>query len=161
MSRSPSRAEIVVRLAKVVELALADLGLTENQYRTLTLVDEGAPALREFAVRLAMKPPNVTTLIDGLVHRDLIRRERDTEDGRRIVLHLTISGRTLLTRANAKTGAALARVASFDEEHQHTLLSSIDDWRPALDGVAADLRETLKSDTNGPKRTRRRTRATA
>jgi DNA-binding MarR family transcriptional regulator len=154
MSRAPSRAEIVVRLAKVVELTLTDLGLTENQYRTLTLVEEGAPSLREFAVRLAMKPPNVTTLIDGLVRRDLIRRERDTADGRRIVLHLTAAGRTLLTRANAQTGAALARVASFDEAHHHALLSGIDDWRPALDAVAADLRETLKTDT-GPKRARR------
>jgi DNA-binding MarR family transcriptional regulator len=161
MSRSPSRAEIVVRLSKVVELALTDLGLTENQYRALTLVEEGAPALREFAVRLAMKPPNVTTLIDGLVGRDLVRRKRDAEDGRRIVLHLTASGRTLLARANTQTGAALALVASFDEERQHALLSGIDDWRIALDGVAADLRETLATRTKGRKSTPRSTRASS
>jgi DNA-binding MarR family transcriptional regulator len=143
VERSPSRAEIVVRLAKVVELALADLGLTENQYRALTLVEDGEPGLREFAVRLAMKPPNVTTLIDGLVGRKLIRRERDPRDGRRIALHLTAAGRTLLARADAQAEKALAQVASFDEAREHALLSRIDDWQLALDGVAADLRDTL------------------
>ena len=59
----------MVRLAKVVELALDDLGLTVNQYRALTLVAAGAPSMREFAVRLAMQIPNVSTLIDGLVER--------------------------------------------------------------------------------------------
>ena len=132
-----------MRLAKVVELALADLGLTENQYRALTLVEDGEPGLREFAVRLAMKPPNVTTLIDGLVGRKLIRRERDSRDGRRIALHLTAAGKTLLARADGRADEALARVASFDEAREHALLSLIDDWQPALDGVAADLRDTL------------------
>jgi DNA-binding MarR family transcriptional regulator len=139
----PSRAEIIVRLAKVVELVLSDLGLTENQYRALTLIDEGAPPLREFAIRLAMQPPNLTTLIDGLVRRELVTRERNPDDGRRIVLHLTTPGRTLLARANKRASQALARVASFDEQHERTLLEGIDSWHPALERVAADLRNTL------------------
>ncbi len=64
-----SSTMIVVRLAKVVELVLDDLGMTVNQYRALTLIDAGAPPIREFAVRLAMQPPNLSTLIDGLVGR--------------------------------------------------------------------------------------------
>jgi DNA-binding MarR family transcriptional regulator len=142
MSRPASRAEIVVRLAKVVELVLAELGLTENQYRALTLIEDGAQPLGEFAVRLAMQPPNVSTLIDGLVARDLVLRKRDPADGRRIVLRLTARGRALTARADERAGQALATVASFDDRRARALLRGLDDWRPALDAVAADLRNT-------------------
>jgi DNA-binding MarR family transcriptional regulator len=137
----------VVRLAKVVELVLDDLGVTVNQYRALTLVAAGAPPMREFAVRLATQPPNVSTLIDGLVGRGLISRQRDPTDRRRVVLSLTKRGQALLKRAETRTGDALASVASFDSRRQHDLLIGIDHWQDALDGVAADLHDTLKSQT--------------
>jgi DNA-binding MarR family transcriptional regulator len=145
--RRSSRAEIVVRLAKVVELVLADLGLTENQYRALTLIDAGAPPLREFAVRLVMKPPNVSTLIDGLVSRGLVTRQRDPGDGRRVVLSLTADGRSLLATSEARAEGAMARVASFDVEREHALLAGLDDWQTALDEVAVDLRNNLASES--------------
>ena len=61
-----SRALTVVRLSKIIELVLAALGLTLNQYRMLTFISEGAPPLSEISARLAMKPPNVSALTDGL-----------------------------------------------------------------------------------------------
>jgi DNA-binding MarR family transcriptional regulator len=137
----------VVRLAKVVELVLDDLSLTVNQYRALTLVATGAPPMREFAVRLAMQPPNVSTLIDGLVGRGLISRRRDHTDRRRVMLSLTKRGQELLERAETRTGAALASVAFFDSQREHELLIGIDRWQNALDSVAADLHDTLKSQT--------------
>jgi DNA-binding MarR family transcriptional regulator len=140
-----SRAEIVVRLAKVVELALGDLGLTENQYRALTLIDTGTASPREFAIRLAMKPPNVSTLIEGLAGRGLVRRQRDPADGRRVVLRLTASGQRLLATADARAESAIEHVASFDEGREIELLAAIDHWQTALDRVAVDLRHHLAS----------------
>jgi len=148
MGSVSSRATIVVRLAKVVELALDDLGLTVNQYRALTLVAAGTSSMGEFAVRLAMQPSNLSTLIDGLVSRGLVSSDRDTADRRRVVLSLTNRGRTLLGRAETRTGDALATVASYDEERDRALLAGIDDWQAALDGVADDLRNSLASPTN-------------
>jgi len=142
---------IVVRLAKVVELVLDDLGMTVNQYRALTLIDAGAPPIREFAARLAMQPPNLSTLIDGLVGRGLVTRRRDPADRRRVVFSLTARGRAHLDRAEARTGAALAHVASYDNERERALLAGIDDWAPALDGVAADLDAILQTRTNAQK----------
>jgi DNA-binding MarR family transcriptional regulator len=147
MVQSSSRATIVVRLAKVVELALDDLGITVNQYRALTMIEAGAPPLREFAVRLAMHPPNVSTLVDGLVGRGLVSRRRDPNDGRRIALALTARGRTLLQRAKTRSDHALTRVAAFDNDRAHDLLTGIDDWQLALDRVADDLRTTLTTPT--------------
>jgi DNA-binding MarR family transcriptional regulator len=142
MTRS-SRAEIVVRLAKVLELTLANLGLTANQYRALTLIKAGAPPLREFSLRLAMKPQNLSTLIDGLVSQELVVRRRDAGDGRRVVLSLTTHGRATLARAEARMNRALDHVASFDEAHAPALLAGIDRWQTALDNVAADLHDTM------------------
>jgi DNA-binding MarR family transcriptional regulator len=147
MTRS-SRAEIVVRLAKVLELTLGSLGLTANQYRTLTLIKAGAPPLREFSLRLAMKPQNLSTLIDGLVSQELVARRRDPGDGRRVVLSLTTEGRATLGRAEARMNRALAHVASFDEGQAPALLAGIDRWQIALDNVAADLHDTMHTRTD-------------
>lgn len=141
------RVTIVVRLAKVVELALGELGLTVNQYRALTLIAAGTSSMREFAVRLAMKPPNLSTLIDGLAGQGLVSSERDRADRRRIILSLTSRGRRLLSRAEARTGAALAMVASYDPERERALLTGLEDWQFALDGVADDLFHNLGSPT--------------
>lgn len=146
MDRVCSTVELVVRLAKVVELTLDEVDLTPNQYRALTLVDEGAPGLREFAFRLAMKPPNATTLIDGLVRRGLVSRQRDRADGRRIALRLTSAGRELLLRADARGDAALAHVATFAAPDDIGLVAGIDRWRGALDAVAVDVRRMMRAD---------------
>jgi DNA-binding MarR family transcriptional regulator len=147
MVEPPSRAAVVVRLAKVVEQVLDNLGVTVNQYRALTLIQEGAPPMREFAVRLAMQQPNVSTLIDGLAGRGLVARQPDSHDGRRIRLSLTARGRTLLQQAEIRTNDALARVAAFDNERSTGLLKGIDAWQVALDRLADDLRTTLVSRT--------------
>jgi DNA-binding MarR family transcriptional regulator len=147
MTRS-SRAEIVVRLAKVLELTLASLGLTANQYRALTLIKAGAPPLREFSLRLAMRPQNLSTLIDGLVSQELVARRRDPGDGRRVVLSLTTDGRATLARAEARMSRALDHVASFDEGQAPALLAGIDRWQTALDNVAADLHDTMHTRTD-------------
>jgi DNA-binding MarR family transcriptional regulator len=146
MSDTASRATILVRLAKVVELVLDDLGITVNQYRALTLVASGAPPMREFAVRLAMQQPNLSTLIDGLVDRGLVSRRRDGPDRRRVVLSLTKRGHALLERAEKRTSDAIAHVASFDNRRRKALLAGIDRWQDALDGVALELQGTMQSE---------------
>jgi DNA-binding MarR family transcriptional regulator len=92
-----SRSLTVVRLAKTMEIVLAEFGLTMNQYRMLTFIDAGAPSLREVGKRLVMKRPNVSVLIDGLVERGWVRRSRSEADGRRIELELTGKGQQLLS----------------------------------------------------------------
>jgi hypothetical protein len=42
---------------------------------------------------------------------------------------------------------ALTRVAAFDNDREHDLLTGIDDWQLALDRVADDLRTTLTTRT--------------
>lgn len=136
-----------MRLAKVVELALNELSVTVNQYRALTMIEAGSPPMREFAVRLAMHPPNVSTLVDGLVARGLVARTRNPDDGRRVVLSLTAKGRALLQRAASQAEHALAMVVAYDEEHEDDLLRGIDQWELALDRLAEDMRSGFGSRT--------------
>ena len=129
----------MIRLAKVVEIVLSGLGLTVNQYRMLTFIDEGAPPLRDLSTRLVMKAPNVTTLVDALVARGLVERGRHPEDGRRRELALTREGRGVLDAANARCEAALRHLAATRGKAGTRLLEGLDGWVPALDDAAVRL----------------------
>jgi DNA-binding MarR family transcriptional regulator len=55
-----------------------------------------------------MKPPNMTTLIDGLVERGFVVRSRDADDRTRQVLALTADGRRVLRDAERRSDDAIA-----------------------------------------------------
>jgi DNA-binding MarR family transcriptional regulator len=140
-----SRALTVVRLAKIVEILLAELGLTVNQYRMLTFVHEGAPPLVELSQRLVMQAPNVSKLLEGLVERRLVRRIRYAGDRRCFELSLTAKGRKLLSSADRSCERALAYLAR-SAEGPIAPLEAIDCWTPILDDVAVTkLRERLNA----------------
>jgi DNA-binding MarR family transcriptional regulator len=133
-----SRALTVVRLSKIVEAVLAELGLTLNQYRMLTFIEHGAPPIAELGRRLAMKRPNVTKLIDGLVERGLALRARNSEDRRRVDLSVTDSAEALLLEAEKRCDAVLDYLADRSGDSR-VLLGGLDSWIGVLDDIAADL----------------------
>src|SRR3954466_9856193 len=98
-------ARAVARLAKQVEVALTPLDLSLPQYRVLALLGEGSTASSVLARRLAVSPPSVTAVVDGLVGRGLVEREADPEDRRRLTLLLTRDGSKLLAAADAPAAA--------------------------------------------------------
>lgn len=134
------RGLTIVRLAKVIELLLADHGLTVNQYRMLTFIDEGTPPLVDLGTRLVMKPPNITTLVDGLVARGLVARARHAHDRRCVALGLSAGGRRLLARVQRRCEAGLEVLAAKGPGDPVQRLLGLDRWIDALDAVAADLR---------------------
>jgi DNA-binding MarR family transcriptional regulator len=133
-----SRALTVVRLSKIVEAVLAELGLTLNQYRMLTFIERGAPPIAELGRRLAMKPPNVTKLIDRLVARRLAHRAKNPEDGRCVDLSITDSAEALLVEAEKRSDAVLDYLADRSDDSR-VLLEGLDSWIGVLDDIAADL----------------------
>jgi long-chain acyl-CoA synthetase len=122
-------ARAVARLAKQVELALAPLDLSLPQYRVLALLGEGSTASSVLARRLAVSPPSVTAVVDGLVGRGLVERRPDPEDRRRLTLLLTRDGTTLLAAADAAAEAALDEISAFSDD----ALTGLDRWNLALD----------------------------
>jgi MarR family 2-MHQ and catechol resistance regulon transcriptional repressor len=56
----------------------------------------GPRAQHELGRALFTSRPNITTVVDNLEKRDLVRRERDSADRRRVTVHLTERGRALI-----------------------------------------------------------------
>ena len=56
------------------------------------LLGNGSATPKQLAQTLGMPPPNVTVLVDRLVERSLMQRERSTTDGRAMDLRLTDKG---------------------------------------------------------------------
>jgi DNA-binding MarR family transcriptional regulator len=131
---------VIVRLAKVLEIVLADLGLTMNQFRLLTLVEERSPSAAELSRRLVMKPPNVSALTAGLVKRGLIRQHKQDDDGRRRRLELTTRGVDLVAHANKDCARALLYLSAESPSGSNPFVA-LKDWLPALDEAAVRLRQ--------------------
>jgi len=122
-------ARAVARLAKQVEVALSPLDLSLPQYRVLALLGEGSTASSVLARRLAVSPPTVTSVVDGLVGRGLVERHADPEDRRRLTLLLTQDGSKLLASADAAAEARLDEITGYFDAPP----TGLDGWNVALD----------------------------
>ena len=110
-------------------MALGPLDLSLPQYRVLALLGEGSTASSVLARRLAVSPPSVTAVVDGLVGRGLVEREADPEDRRRLTLLLTRDGAKLLTAADAAAEARLDEITGYFDAPP----TGLDLWNLALD----------------------------
>jgi DNA-binding MarR family transcriptional regulator len=93
----------------------------EPQQHQLLLAIRGAPSgkqpsVGELAERLQLQHHSTVELIDRTVERGLLERRRDSEDLRRVLIHLTRQGEAVLERLSVlhrtelrTTGPALVR----------------------------------------------------
>jgi long-chain acyl-CoA synthetase len=98
----PDAGPTIVRLARWVELALAEVELSPSQYRALAFLSEdgAAAAASALAGRMSLSKPTITALVDGLVHRGLVERRPSEVDRRRVEHLLTDEGRRVLLEAD-------------------------------------------------------------
>ena len=89
-------AVAVIGLGRAIEIAVNDTGLTNSQFRALSLVDAGISSGAVLARFLAVRPPTVTTVMNGLVDDGLVARTRAEDDRRRVDFELTRAGRAAL-----------------------------------------------------------------
>lgn len=76
---------------------LAAVGLTEGQFGVLEmLLHLGPLSQREIGRKQFRSGGNVTVVVDNLERRGLVRRERDSDDRRLVIVHLTDAGRSLI-----------------------------------------------------------------
>jgi long-chain acyl-CoA synthetase len=120
-------------LSKRVEVVLTQMDLTLPQYRVLGVLAEGSNAATGLADRLAVRPPSVTALIDGLVARDLVERKHEEGDRRRIALRLTAEGERIVAEANRSVDAYLASIAAcLPDQDEAAALHALELWGQAL-----------------------------
>ena len=138
----PGAARALARLARHVEHALDPLDLSLPQYRVLSLLGDGSSASSALAGRLAVSPPSVTAVVDGLVARGLVERHADAADRRRLTLVLTSDGARLLRAAELAVDARLGEVAEYleDPSSAAAAIEALQQWNHALDAFREEKR---------------------
>jgi long-chain acyl-CoA synthetase len=121
-------------LARQVELGLASADLSLPQYRVLGFLDESSAVSSDLAERLAVRPPSVTAVVDGLVARGLVERRTVVADRRQVDHVLTETGRCALDTADAAVTARLRDIASClgDEIETERAFDGLLAWRRAF-----------------------------
>jgi long-chain acyl-CoA synthetase len=132
----PSAGRAAARLARTIENALTDTGVSLPQYRMLVfLSDLGNAAASALAGRLGVSRPSVTALADGLVARGYAERVPDPTDRRRVGHVITSAGVEALARADAAVSARLADLAEKIPEptDRAAAVHGLTIWLAALD----------------------------
>jgi DNA-binding MarR family transcriptional regulator len=114
----PSDASEVVndlrRLFKAIQVyskaILKTSGLSGPQLWALSVLNHASGlSLNELSERLFAHPSTVSGIVDRLVGKRWVRRERDPDDGRGVRLFLTLAGRRIVRRSPPPVQAGLAR----------------------------------------------------
>jgi DNA-binding MarR family transcriptional regulator len=93
---------------------LSEEGASVEQWRVLrTLAEAGeGTSMSELADSVRIPAPSLTRLVDSLVDRAQVYRRPSAYDGRRVDVHLSVTGRELLTRLEAIAEAHEQSVAN-------------------------------------------------
>jgi MarR family 2-MHQ and catechol resistance regulon transcriptional repressor len=76
----------------------------------------------DIGAKLLKSSGNITLVIDNLEKRDLVRRERDPDDRRMVIVSLTEKGRDLIERIfPGHVAAILAEMSILTAAEQETL----------------------------------------
>jgi len=130
-------ARAAARLARQVEMSLADAGLTMPQYRLLAHLSRGSSWPSPVAKQLGTSLPSVTALVDGAVAKGLVERRTDDDDRRRVFLSVTDLGREALAAGDRAAGERLSQLASFlDPDDAERAFAGLELWGLALDREA-------------------------
>jgi MarR family 2-MHQ and catechol resistance regulon transcriptional repressor len=119
-----------IKFTRAVESFLARLqhrgtmnGLTVSQFGVLeTLYHLGPMCPGELSAKLLKSGGNITLVIDNLEKQGLVRREREIEDRRMVLVSLTEAGRELISRLfPGHVAAIVEEMNCLTVEEQETL----------------------------------------
>jgi DNA-binding MarR family transcriptional regulator len=104
------------------------------QFRTLAFIDRQADAsLSDVAEHIGLTLPSLSKIVDGLVTRKLVTRQRHPTDRRRMTLALTARGQTALESSRAATRACLAEdLAALSDHQRATIVQALEILRPVF-----------------------------
>lgn len=123
------------RVAGGVAAVLAEDGATLDGYRLLrSLAGAGGRAMGELVAALHLPAPTLTRLVDAAVDAALVYRLPDPDDGRKVVVHLSESGRVRLARLEALVAAhESALAATLGGDRVAALVRALGDLAAAED----------------------------
>lgn len=105
---------------------LKDDNLTVSQFAVLeALYHLGPLSLGELVGKILKSNANLTTVVDSLERKELVRRDRSGTDRRKIIVHLTDSGEELITRVFPRHAEVVAREFGFLSGQEKSDLTKI------------------------------------
>ncbi|WP_066742801.1 MarR family winged helix-turn-helix transcriptional regulator [Cupriavidus sp. D384] len=125
-------------MTKVYKPILSELGLTYPQYLVmLVLWEHDEVSVSELGGRLTLDSGTLTPLLKRLESAGLVRRGRDAEDERRVLVSLTDAGRSLRSDAASIPERLLCAMQCSVEEIQ-ALTSRLHDLRSTLESARSE-----------------------
>lgn len=126
-------------------------GLTIPQIVILqTLHERGPMSTGGLAAEISLSPPTVTTILDRLEGRRLVRRTRNAADRRVVLTELTEEGRAVLGRAPPLLHQGfLTAFASMDSSRQDDLVTALDAIADLMDEAPVPPALLLEKEDGG------------
>jgi DNA-binding MarR family transcriptional regulator len=103
-------------------------GISPSQYNILRILRGARPKsvkISEIADRMITRDPDVTRLVDRLIKQGLVRRERDTDDRRVVLVEITGAGLALLSRLDMPAGDYTESAMAGLKPHQLRTLDTL------------------------------------
>lgn len=95
------------RVMGPIRAMLADVGVTEQQWRVLRVLQESGPLdPTRIAEQACLLLPSLTRILQKLEEKALIRRQPDQSDKRKQIVQITATGEELID-ANSETSRVL------------------------------------------------------
>lgn len=104
-------------ITRLYRPVLDELGLTYTQYiALLVLWEQDSITVKELGSRLYLDSGTLTPLLKKLEGMDLIRRTRDPQDERSVIIRLTAQGHALKEQAYEVPERVFCQTGMFPEE---------------------------------------------
>jgi DNA-binding MarR family transcriptional regulator len=137
---SRSASEVLLNLARTSSVSLAELdrrhksaigSLSLSGWQALAIIDGAGESLspKVIAERLLVTSGSITSLLDTLERRGLVRREPHPDDRRKLLVDITDEARTLvdvmLAQVHATSIEVMAGISEADREQAVQTLAKI------------------------------------
>lgn len=135
-------ARALVRVLTLLEPGLLSLWrehrLTLTQARCLRLLSDGPLPAGALAQRLSLSAPSLTRILERLEARELVQRQPDEDDRRKVWVHLSPAGRDLLGALRLWQDSPLAvAVQEMPEERRLQLAQLLEELVDRAEALAA------------------------
>jgi DNA-binding MarR family transcriptional regulator len=111
-------------------------GISTSQYNILRILRGARPnavKISEISERMVNRDPDVTRLVDRLIKQGLVRRERDTDDRRVVLVEITGAGLALLSRLDGPVHEYIeAAMAGLNAQQLRTLDTLLNEVRAGI-----------------------------
>lgn len=117
------------RVMGPIRAMLADVGVTEQQWRVLRVLEErGASDATRIANAACLLPPSMTRIIQALEKKGYCIRYADSDDRRRFMIEITAAGRALIEDSIPESNRIFAQIETeFGKDRIEKLLDMLND----------------------------------